>query len=72
MADALLSAFLGVLFDRLASPELLNFARQEGLEKKLKKWSKMLPRIEAVLDETWLTMRMTYSMSLPRKLCDRN
>jgi hypothetical protein len=51
MADALLSAFLGVLFDRLASPELLNFARQEGLEKKLKKWSKMLPRIEAVLDD---------------------
>jgi hypothetical protein len=50
MAEALLSAFLGVLFDRLASRELLNFARQEGLEKKLKKWSKMLPRIEAVLD----------------------
>ncbi|XP_062173711.1 putative disease resistance RPP13-like protein 1 [Alnus glutinosa] len=51
MAEALLSAFLGVLFDRLASRELLNFARQEGLEKKLKKWSKMLPRIEAVLDD---------------------
>jgi hypothetical protein len=51
MADALLSAFLGVLFNRLTSPELLNFARQEGLEKKLKKWSKMLPRIEAVLDD---------------------
>jgi Leucine-rich repeat (LRR) protein len=51
MAEALLSAFLGVLFDRLASPELLNFARQEGLEKKLEKWSKMLPRIEAVLDD---------------------
>jgi Leucine-rich repeat (LRR) protein len=50
MADALLSAFLGVLFDRLASRELLNFARQ-GLEKKLEKWSKMLPRIEAVLDD---------------------
>jgi len=63
MADSLLSAFLGFLFDRLASPELLTFARREGLEKKLIKWSKMLPRIEVVL---------TYSMSLPRKLCDRN
>jgi hypothetical protein len=51
MADALLSAFLDVLLDRLASRELLNFARQEGLEKKLDKWSKMLPRIEAVLDD---------------------
>jgi hypothetical protein len=35
MAEALLSAFLGVLFDRLSSWELLNFARREGLEKKL-------------------------------------
>jgi hypothetical protein len=51
MAEALLSAFLGVLFDRLASRELLNFARQEGLEKKLEKWSKMLLRIETVLDD---------------------
>jgi hypothetical protein len=51
MADALLSAFLGVLFDRLASRELLNFARQEGLEKKLDKWSKLLPRIKAVLND---------------------
>jgi Leucine-rich repeat (LRR) protein len=51
MAEALLSAFLGVLFDRLVSPELLNFARREGLEKKIETWSKMLPRIEAVLDD---------------------
>jgi hypothetical protein len=51
MADSLLSAFLGFLFDRLASPELLTFARREGLEKKLIKWSKMLPRIEVVLDD---------------------
>jgi hypothetical protein len=50
MAEVVLSDFLGVLFDRLASPELVNFARQEGLGKKLEKWSKMLPRVEAVLD----------------------
>jgi hypothetical protein len=52
MADAVLSALLGVVFDRLASPELLNFARREGLDqKKLDKWSKTLKRIEAVLDD---------------------
>jgi hypothetical protein len=51
MAEAVLSASLGVLFDRLASPELLNFARQEGLEEKLDKWTKMLSTIEAVLDD---------------------
>jgi ribosome assembly protein YihI (activator of Der GTPase) len=90
MAEAVLSASLGVLFDRLASPELLNFARQEGLEEKLDKWTKMLSTIEAVLDDAeekqdhgravkkWLDdLRdlaydwMTYSMSLPRKLCGR-
>jgi ElaB/YqjD/DUF883 family membrane-anchored ribosome-binding protein len=49
MAEALLSAFLGVLFDRLSSWELLNFACRKGLEKKLEKWSRMLPRIKAVL-----------------------
>jgi hypothetical protein len=40
-----------VLFDRLASHDLLNFARQEGLRKKLDKWRKMLKRIQAVLDD---------------------
>ncbi|XP_062175401.1 putative disease resistance RPP13-like protein 1 [Alnus glutinosa] len=52
MADAVLSGLLGVVFDRLASPELLNFARREGLDqKKLDKWSKTLKRIEAVLGD---------------------
>ncbi|XP_059436475.1 putative disease resistance RPP13-like protein 1 [Corylus avellana] len=51
MAEAVFSAFLGVLFDRLASPELLNFFRREGLEEKGDKLRKMLSKIEAVLDD---------------------
>ncbi|XP_059441202.1 putative disease resistance RPP13-like protein 1 [Corylus avellana] len=51
MAEALLSSFLAALFDRLASPELLNFVRREGLQEKVDKWSKTLRRIQAVLDD---------------------
>ncbi|GAV89259.1 LOW QUALITY PROTEIN: NB-ARC domain-containing protein, partial [Cephalotus follicularis] len=51
MAELVLSAFLQVLFDRLASRELLNFARREGLEKKLHKLKKTLLTIEAVLGD---------------------
>ncbi|GAV59464.1 LOW QUALITY PROTEIN: NB-ARC domain-containing protein/LRR_8 domain-containing protein, partial [Cephalotus follicularis] len=49
MAELVLSAFLQVLFDRLASHELLNFARREGLERKLDRLKKTLLTIEAVL-----------------------
>ncbi|GAV81620.1 NB-ARC domain-containing protein/LRR_8 domain-containing protein [Cephalotus follicularis] len=51
MAELVLSAFLQVLFDRLASRELLNFARREGLKKKLDKLKKTLLTIEAVLGD---------------------
>ncbi|XP_035541616.1 putative disease resistance RPP13-like protein 1 [Juglans regia] len=51
MAELLLSAFLQVLFHRLASPELLKFARQEGLRKQLDKWGKTMERIREVLDD---------------------
>ena len=51
MVEAVFSAFLGVLFDRLASPELLNFFRREGLEEKVDKWSNTLRRIQAVLND---------------------
>ncbi|KAB1226311.1 putative disease resistance RPP13-like protein 1 [Morella rubra] len=51
LGELFLSAFLQVLFDRLASPELLNFARREGLLKKLYKWEKTLSVIKAVLDD---------------------
>ncbi|XP_044470866.1 putative disease resistance RPP13-like protein 1 isoform X1 [Mangifera indica] len=51
VAELFLSAFLQVLFDRLASRELLKFAFQEGVGSKLKKWEKTLKMIEAVLDD---------------------
>jgi hypothetical protein len=52
MAELLLSTVLQALFEKLLSPELLNFARRyEGLEKKLGNWEKTLPRIQALLDD---------------------
>ncbi|KAG6714247.1 hypothetical protein I3842_05G194600 [Carya illinoinensis] len=51
VGELFLAAFLQVLYDRLASPELLAFARREGLEKKLDKWSKTLSTIQKVLDD---------------------
>jgi hypothetical protein len=52
MAELLLDAVLQVLFDKLLSPEFLNFAREyKGLGEKLDKWRKMLLRIQAVLDD---------------------
>ncbi|KAG7942102.1 hypothetical protein I3843_16G082500 [Carya illinoinensis] len=51
IGELFLSAALQVLFNRLASPELLQFARQEGLRKHLDKWDKTLTRIQDVLDD---------------------
>ncbi|KAG6714257.1 hypothetical protein I3842_05G195400 [Carya illinoinensis] len=51
VGELFLAAFLQVLFNRLASPELLAFARREGLKKKLDKWRKMLSMIQKVLDD---------------------
>ncbi|KAK2638707.1 hypothetical protein Ddye_026502 [Dipteronia dyeriana] len=49
MAELILSAVLPVLFEKLMSPELLNFATQEGIRSKLKKLEKTLNMIEALL-----------------------
>ncbi|GLT70865.1 hypothetical protein SLA2020_429180 [Shorea laevis] len=52
VGEIFLAAFLQVLFEKLLSPELLNFARQyEGLGQKLGKWKKTVSRIQAVLDD---------------------
>ncbi|KAL5802193.1 hypothetical protein ACOSQ4_030498 [Xanthoceras sorbifolium] len=51
MADLILSAVLPVLFDKLASPELLNFVTQEGVRPKLKKWKKTLKTIKKLLND---------------------
>ncbi|KAL5825896.1 hypothetical protein ACOSQ3_021959 [Xanthoceras sorbifolium] len=49
IGELFLSAFLQVLFDRLASRDLLQFARREGLHVTLKKWERKLKTIESVL-----------------------
>ncbi|KAK2640072.1 hypothetical protein Ddye_027867 [Dipteronia dyeriana] len=49
VVELLVSAFLPVLLERLTSPELLQFLRQEGLYSKFKKWEKMLLLIQDVL-----------------------
>ncbi|KAL5735645.1 hypothetical protein ACOSQ2_030433 [Xanthoceras sorbifolium] len=51
MADLILSAVLPVLFEKLTSRELLNFATQEGVRSKLKKWEKTLKTIKALLND---------------------
>lgn len=51
IAELFLGAFLQILFDRLASHELLNFARHRGINTLLKKWEKMLININQVLDD---------------------
>ncbi|KAF5445412.1 hypothetical protein F2P56_034462, partial [Juglans regia] len=51
VGELFLSATLQVLFDRLASPELLQFARQKKLRKQLNKWKKTLTGIRKVLDD---------------------
>ncbi|KAF8012233.1 hypothetical protein BT93_I0385 [Corymbia citriodora subsp. variegata] len=51
IAELFLGAFLQVLFDRLASQELLNFARRKGIDTQLKKWENMLTSINRVLDD---------------------
>ncbi|KAF7848111.1 hypothetical protein BT93_L2285 [Corymbia citriodora subsp. variegata] len=51
IAELFLGAFLQVLFDRLASRKLLNFAQREGIDTRLKKWEKTLISINQVLDD---------------------
>ncbi|OAY57569.1 putative disease resistance RPP13-like protein 1 [Manihot esculenta] len=51
IGEAALSAFMQVLFQKLASPDLLNFARQKPVHSEIKKWEKILLEIRAVLDD---------------------
>ncbi|KAK3188556.1 hypothetical protein Dsin_028117 [Dipteronia sinensis] len=51
IGELFLSAFLQVLFQRLMSPDLLQFARREGLRPTLKKWERKLKIIESVLND---------------------
>ncbi|KAF8039001.1 hypothetical protein BT93_B1524 [Corymbia citriodora subsp. variegata] len=49
IAELFLGALLPVLFERLASRELLNFVKPAGIDKFLKNWEKMLISINQVL-----------------------
>ncbi|KAM0069545.1 putative P-loop containing nucleoside triphosphate hydrolase, leucine-rich repeat domain superfamily [Helianthus debilis subsp. tardiflorus] len=49
MAELVLSAFLGVLFEKLASATVRNIARYKGVDVKIKKWRRSLTQIHGVL-----------------------
>ncbi|PSS09952.1 Disease resistance RPP13-like protein [Actinidia chinensis var. chinensis] len=49
LGEIFLAAFIKLLFDKLASGELSNFASREGIHTALEKWRRMLEEIEAVL-----------------------
>ncbi|KAF9625044.1 hypothetical protein IFM89_017192 [Coptis chinensis] len=51
MADAALSAFLQVVFQQLASPILEEFGLRRGVDKQLKKLTRILSRIQAILSD---------------------
>ncbi|KAK9200554.1 hypothetical protein WN944_015752 [Citrus x changshan-huyou] len=53
VGEILLNAFFQVLFDRLASRDLLSFVRQlgGGVDSELKKWERKLKMIQAVLND---------------------
>ncbi|KAG5539203.1 hypothetical protein RHGRI_019684 [Rhododendron griersonianum] len=49
IAEIFLTAFIQVVFEKLASRDLLSFARREKIHDLLLKWSRMLGQIDAVL-----------------------
>lgn len=51
VAELFLSPLLQVLFEKLASAALKQFARQEGILSLLKKWTNMLSMIQAVIHD---------------------
>ncbi|RVW62669.1 Disease resistance protein RGA2 [Vitis vinifera] len=51
VGDALLSAAIGLLFDKLASTDLLDFARQQWVYSDLKKWEIELSNIREELND---------------------
>ncbi|EOY19796.1 Disease resistance protein RPS2 [Theobroma cacao] len=51
IGEAALAAFFEVLFSKLASAEFLNAVTEKQVGQELKKWKKILPCIQAVLDD---------------------
>ncbi|KAJ9543895.1 hypothetical protein OSB04_023602, partial [Centaurea solstitialis] len=51
VAEIFLSAFITVLFDKLASADLIRLARSEGIHVQLNKWKDTLSQIQALLTD---------------------
>lgn len=51
IGEAILGAAIEMLFKKLMSADLLQFARQEQIQADLKKWERILFKIHAVLDD---------------------
>ncbi|XP_057511494.1 putative disease resistance protein RGA3 [Actinidia eriantha] len=51
VGEIFLGAFVGVLFDKLASCEMLNFFRREPIHTQVRNWGRTLLEIRAVLDD---------------------
>ena len=51
VGEAVLTAFIETLFDKLSSSDLLHFARQEQVLADINKWENTLLKIQAVLDD---------------------
>nr|XP_043609904.1 putative disease resistance protein RGA3 isoform X2 [Erigeron canadensis] len=49
IAELLLGAFITVLFEKLASGDLIRLARSAGIYSELEKWNQKLAQIQAVL-----------------------
>ncbi|KAL7234422.1 hypothetical protein ACSBR1_017926 [Camellia fascicularis] len=51
IGEIILTAFIKVLFEKLASIDLLNFAHREQVHTLFKRWSGELTEIQAFLDD---------------------
>ncbi|XP_022756852.1 putative disease resistance RPP13-like protein 1 [Durio zibethinus] len=51
VADAVLSAFFRSVFETLSSPDFLKFTRDEQVVAEMKKWEKLLLKINALLED---------------------
>ncbi|XVF33692.1 hypothetical protein REPUB_Repub17cG0190200 [Reevesia pubescens] len=51
VTDFMLSAFIRSLFNTLSSPDFLKFSRDEQVVAEIKKWQRLLPKIDALLED---------------------
>lgn len=61
VVESVVSAAIKVLFEKLASTDLLHFARRKQIQAELEEWEKTLMKIDAVLDDAE-EKQMTYKL----------